>query len=179
LADLTAEMTSLIPPGNVMSVSVTAEEYADEVRRLSAGVAELTVDSKREGGYVDLWTRQVEGLLRAELNRFKLALDNWVKDGEGLGLPGHVAAELLHHAEIAFTKCESFVGREDCLLRGMQQLFPELQDGASSSLAGMRQTASASKMPAPVVNLTSNVFGISLCVVGESGIGRHSYVTMR
>jgi hypothetical protein len=191
LANLTAEMTSRIPPQNVARVSVTAEEYANEVKRLeeddsvneqsedaSVSVAGLSLDGKRggEGGYVDLWTRRVEDLLRAELNRFKLQLDSWEKDGDGLGLPGHVAAELLHHAEITFKKCEGFVGREDSLLCGMQLLFPELQHGVCSSMTGMRQTASASNMPAPVVK-PSNVFGISLCVIGESGIGRYSYVT--
>jgi hypothetical protein len=192
LANLTAEMTSRIPPHNVASVSVTAEEYAIEVKRLEeanggneqseedvgVSVAGLSLDGKRggEGGYVDLWTGQVEDLLRVELNRFKLLLDSWERDGHGLGLPGHVAAELLHHAEITFKKCDSFVGREDCLLRGMQLLFPELQHIACSSMAGMRKTASVSNMPAPVV-VPGNVFGISLCVIGESGIGRHSYVT--
>jgi hypothetical protein len=184
LANLTADMASQIPSHNVVSVSVTAEDYLNEVKQLenvvvrekdeeeSAMIAELAINSKREGGYVDLWTRQVEGLLRAELNRFKAMLDSWAMDGDGLGLPGHAAAEMLHHSEIAFKKCESFVGREESLLCAMQQLFPELQKGACSSLAGMRQTASTSQLPASIAYTACNVLGISLCVIGQSGIGK-------
>jgi hypothetical protein len=79
LANLTAEMTSRIPPHNVASVSVTAEEYAIEVKRLEeanggneqseedmgVSVAGLSLDGKRGGEGGGLAAGRAESLQAA------------------------------------------------------------------------------------------------------------------
>ena len=74
--------------------------------------------------------------------------DLWLTDGSGLGLPGSIAAEMLHHVSWAAKRLSDFVGREELVHESLQTIAFE------------------SRPPG------SRFAGISLLLVGASGAGK-------
>ena len=78
----------------------------------------------------DVWKSQLEGWKAAVLGSFKQSVESiaekrrqWKRDAFGMGLPGSVAAEFMHHFELALAKCEDFIGREALIREGLDKIF--------------------------------------------------------
>ena len=77
----------------------------------------------------DVWKSQLERWKAAVLGSFKQSVESiaekrrqWEKDAFGMGLPGSVAAEFMHHYELALAKCENFIGREALIREGLDKI---------------------------------------------------------
>ena len=78
----------------------------------------------------DVWKSQLEGWKAVVLGSFKQSVEciaakrrQWERDAFGMGLPGSVAAEFMHHYELALAKCEDFIGREALIREGLDKIL--------------------------------------------------------
>ena len=72
--------------------------------------------------YLKAWKERVMCLLLDDLKAVIETNERWMTNGDGLGLAGTEADEILHHCKWAAMKCSDFVGREDLINEAMQAL---------------------------------------------------------
>ncbi|RYH15655.1 NACHT domain-containing protein [archaeon] len=96
----------------------------------------------------------VAGRLRQSLQDIVSSKQQWSVDGDGVGLPGAVLSEMLHHVEWAAKKCVGFFGREGLIERTIR-LVNQPHRGQSKQGSDL-----------------SEYMGISACVIGISGSGK-------
>jgi hypothetical protein len=135
------------------------------VGRMKASFHPLRVKNFADASYEnyrnedDVWTSQFDRFKSEATSLFTEALDNaiemkrqWREDGCGVGLPGDVLAEMLHHYEWARKKCDGFHGRLGLVSSAMDKILQRV---------------------AVVPGEVSGHYGcISLAVVGVSGSGK-------
>ena len=69
-------------------------------------------DDEKMVRYVSDWKNDMKQILFASADKSVQILERWYHDSDGLGLPGELVAEMLHHCLWASKKCRSFIGRE-------------------------------------------------------------------
>jgi energy-coupling factor transporter ATP-binding protein EcfA2 len=117
---------------------VVAEDQitTDAVARFAVPVASFSDPSSLGWqNYITAWEQDTRRRLATSLNAIVKTRRDWVQHGCGVGLPGTLLTELLHHSKWAAEKCNQFSGR-DGLLNEMQQklLLPNrINSGFSSS----------------------------------------------
>ena len=94
--------------------------------------------------------------LQTCLNEVIEARKQWEFDGCGLGLPGLVLDDFLHHLAWARTKCSTFVGRQLLLDRAIDTILAESDTTTTTT------TTTSSE----------NEYGVCLSLIGRSGTGK-------
>ena len=103
---------------------------------------------QRGQAYADQFKRFAGAQLGASLAAIIEQQKAWCADGAGMGVPGALLAEMLHHCEFAHQKCSSFVRREPLLAEAMRHIRGAPRGGEGG------------------------LDGVALCLVGVSGAGK-------
>lgn len=90
-------------------------EGSGKVKRYHDMSVQTYLDENKSAPYLQQWEIDTTSMLREELQLVMDRRERWAQDGEGLGMAGKKADEILHHVEWMRGKCSSFVGREAVL----------------------------------------------------------------
>ena len=72
--------------------------------------------------YLDMFKLRMIDRLSVEFRSVIERVQSWEKDGNGIGFPGQVVNEMIHHCKILYDKCKTFQGREDLIQDSLQYI---------------------------------------------------------
>lgn len=144
------QSVAAVQPGQLVNLEVPFASYH---RRF-----EQKQEDKVAQSYIAAWQLHVEHLFSQEVDKLAALHKRWLVDGDGVGIPGQLLQDILHHYSWARAKCETFIGREN-LLQDIQSAI----DAKPSS----QQSSTSSALDS-----------ISLCIIGRSGTGKTALVAM-
>ena len=152
------------------SPETAVQTYAPELT-----LADLQADVKdgnpKQAEYLEQFKRFATSSLEASLRSVVAQKEAWAEHGGGLGLPGALLSEMLHHSAFALAKCATFVGR-----RGLLDQTAAFLDAPNREITDNKYDD---------LNPVHRFAGIAVAVVGVSGAGKvrmfvvamHTHVT--
>ena len=105
------------------------------------------------GDYLDIFKSKMMFRLSVELKIVIEKVQSWERYGNGIGFPGQVINEMIHHCKIFFDKCKSFQGREDLIEKSLHYI-----KGSSTERTE--------------ISGNNKLLDINLCIIGISGSGK-------
>jgi len=144
--------------------------------------------------YIRTWEKEMNERLHNELDRVIRRRRQWRKDGNGIGLPGNILEEMVHHLKITKEKCDGYYERP-ALIQSCMQIIQSTSGiyattDSSSPLHAARSSSSTQEAVPPSkpsasgdagetgdVSAPTDLAGISLCLVGGSGTGKTALVS--
>lgn len=124
-------------------------------RYISIGSVSLKSYMSRDDEFTSYMTRWEEAICRlmtGELRRIVNRINDWKKDGCGIGINGEALTEIFHHCRWAANKVNLFRGRSNLVDAGMHFLRTKRQRPDSKPLQGLE--------------------GVDFAVIGISGSGK-------
>ena len=116
---------------------------------------DLVTNSLAHQQHLEAFGASMHRVLGSSLDALIEQNQRWDVDSGGIGMPGKLVSEMLHHSSIAHSKTDRYVGREDLISSIVDPVF-----GAPAS-----EEANAAE-------LKLKLKGLSLSVVGASGSGK-------
>lgn len=137
----------LIPRENIKQLRVSEDDY--------------NTQSGEYEKYLDTWESTVRAMLDDMLCALVRQRSRWVYNGCGLSFDAETLDELFHHATLARTTCEDFVGRELLFHDAVRRIQAKHAPPRTGGIKSQRILYT----------------GIWLSVVGKSGTGKTSFMS--
>jgi WD40 repeat protein/Cdc6-like AAA superfamily ATPase len=104
--------------------------------------------------YIAKWETSMETFVEIEVQKILVQQKEWELDGRGVGIEGNYLDELIHHFRFADGKAKNFLERKELVAEGLSKI---LTGSPISEQNGLFQA-------------------VSLCVTGNSGSGKTSFM---
>lgn len=168
--DDTASATTRMGSNSLIPIKTTAEKFNDLIEWMDSHWISEYKESFEDASFSDYilknstWVDQEQRFRAAVTNHLLASVEGviemrrlWDLDGCGVGLPGHILGEILHHCEWACAKTAAFSGREELLSTALQMCKLGVRESESSASHQKSKT---------LIN------AITLAIIGKSGSGK-------